>query len=314
MRLFRERGTTRIRASLRGVLPAVVTLVLFLGGGALLGMIVQLVTEAGTITEVLLVSIGQFVLYAVLIKVAVWVAATLEHREYTDFGLTVDGEWTREFAAGVVITLLGITVSLWWADVRGIRTVTLTTAGITGPERPLLLAAVFGLFICYFLLGNIYEEVVYRRIMLGNFVEGLTARGVSPQVAVILATAVSLLLFGVYHIPIRGNIIVALDAALTGIPFALAYLLTDRLALPVGIHFGRIVIEFLHGRVTRGEFNVTAIVEITQDTLIANLELKLIRIGLICLGILAWIYLHYGDIRIATTIHSRHSNQSSTDG
>ncbi|WP_226008037.1 CPBP family intramembrane glutamic endopeptidase [Natrinema salinisoli] len=310
MQLLRERGSTRIRASLRGVLPAVVTLVLFLGGTALLGLIVQAVTEAHSSTEVLLASIGQFVLYAVLIGVAVWSAATLEHREYTNFGLTVDGDWMREFAAGIVITLLGIMVSVWWADVRGIRAVTLTAASITGPERPLLLGAVFGLFICYFLLGNIYEEVVYRRIVLGNFVEGLTARGVSPQVAVILATVVSLLLFGVYHIPLRGNIVVALDAALTGIPFALAYLLTDRLALPVGIHFGRILIEFLHGRVTRGEFNVSAIVEITQDTLLANLEFKLLRIGLTCLGILTWVYLHHGEIQIAKTVYRRNSDHA----
>ncbi|WP_176548342.1 CPBP family intramembrane glutamic endopeptidase [Natrinema sp. CBA1119] len=286
------------------------TLVLFLGGNALLGLIVQSVTEAGSSTEVFLVSIGQIILYTALIGVAVWCAATLEHREYTDFGLTVDGEWMQEFVVGVVITLLGITVSLWWADVRGIRSVTLTAAGITGPERPLLLGAVFGLFVCYFLLGNIYKEVIYRRIMLGNFLEGLTARGVSPRVAVILATAVSLLLFGVYHIPLRGNIVVALDAALTGIPFALAYLLTDRLALPAGIHFGRILIEFLHGRVTRGEFNVSAVVEITQDTLLANLEFKLLRIGLICLCILTWVYLHHGEIQIDKTGHHRNSEHA----
>lgn len=311
MRLLRERSSTRVRASLRGVLPAAMTLVLFLGGSAFLGSIAESVTEEGASGEVLLASLGQFVLYAVLIGTAVWGAATLERREYTDFGLSVDGEWTREFAAGIAITLLGIAVSLWWADFRGLRDVIPTAAGITGPERPLLLGTVFGIFVGYFLLGNIYEEVVYRRIMLGNFAEGLTARGVSPRVAVVLATAVSLLLFGAYHIPLRGNLVVAFDAALTGIPFALGYLLTGRLALPVGVHFGRILIEVLHGRVTRGKFGITAAVEVTQNTLLANFELKLLRIGLLCLGILTWIYLNHGEIRIAKTVYRSDSDHSS---
>lgn len=137
--------------------------------------------------------------------------------------------------------------------------------------------------------------------MLGNFVKGLTARGVSLRLAVVSATVVSLLLFGVYHIPLWGNVVVALDAALTGISFALAYLFTDDLGLPAGVHFGRVLIEFLNG-LTIGEFEVTAVVAITQNTLLANLALKLLRIGLICLCILLWVYLIRGEIRMAETI------------
>lgn len=304
---IREEDSTRLRASLRGLLPALVTLVLFVLGLGLLSQIFESVTEKASSSEVLLALVAQILLYVILIGVAVWGARRLEHQEYTDFGLNVDVGWVQDFAVGTAISLLGITMSLWWADVREFRSIDLAAGGITGPEEPLVLGVVLAVFVCYFLLGNIYEEVVYRRIVLGNFVEGLTARGFSPAVVVVPATATSLLLFGMFHIPLRGNLVVAIDAALVGIPFALAYLLTGELGLPIGIHFGRLPIEFIRG-MTIGEFEVVPIVEITQNTLPANLELKFVRLGLISLFVLAWVYLNHGEIRLAKAICQRNGD------
>jgi hypothetical protein len=230
----------------------------------------------------------------------------------TAFGLGVDAGWLRRFAAGVATTLLGVVVSLWWVDRRGTRDVTLADASVTGLDEPLVVGVVFVLFICYFLLGNLYEEVVYRRIVLGNFVEGLTARGLPLRLAVVPATVAGLLLFGAYHVPLRGNVVVALDAALSGIPFALAYLLTDDLGLPVGVHFGRVLIELLNG-LTLGPLEVTAVVAITENTLLANLELKLLRIGFVCLCILVWVYLTRGELRMAGAVRHRHGEESPGD-
>lgn len=296
MRLIREENSTRLRASLRGTLPAVGTLVLFLVGFGLLGTAFESVAGLGPTGEVLLASFARMVLYAVLVGTAVWWAARLERRTYADFGLNVDANWGREFAVGAAISGVAVAASLWWAGVRGSRTVDLAAAGVRGPGGPLAVAAVFAALACFFLFGNVYEELVYRRIVLRNFLEGLAARGVSPAVAVVLATAGSLALFGAYHVPLRGNLLVAVDAALVGVPFALAYLLTDDLGLPVGIHFGRLPVEFVHGT-TLGEFEVLAVVELTRNTLAANLELKLVRLGLVCLLVLAWVYLDRGEIR-----------------
>jgi membrane protease YdiL (CAAX protease family) len=301
MRIAREEGSTRLRASLRGILPAVATLALFLVGGSLLGTIAESVTAAGSIDEVLLKSLVRLVLYLALIAAAVWSAATLERRTDADVGLDVDADWLRTFAVGTAVSLVGVAASLWWGDVRGLREVDRAAAGVRGPDEPVVLGLAFGAFVCYFLLGNVYEEVVYRRIVLGNFVEGLTARGVSPKVAVVLATVGSLLLFGAYHVPLRGNFVVAIDAALMGIPFALAYLLTGELGLPVGLHFGRISIEFAHG-LTLGEFEVLAIVELTRNALAANLEVKLVQLGLVCLLVLAWVYRDRGELRFAESV------------
>lgn len=312
MRIAREEDSTRLRASIRGVLPAVATLALFLVGGSLLGTTVESITAAGSTGEVLLKSVAQLVIYAALIAAAVWGAGKLERREFGDFGLDADADWLRAFAAGTAISLLGIATSLWWADVRGLRDVDLAAAGIRGPDEPVVLVVAFAGFVCYFLLGNVYEEVVYRRIVLGNFVEGLTARGLSPRMAVVPATAASLLLFGAYHVPLRGNVVVAVDAALTGIPFALAYLLTGELGLPVGLHFGRISIEFARG-LTRGEFELLAIVELTRNTLAANLEVKLVQLGLVCLFVLVWVYLDRGEIRLAESVYRPTGESSGAD-
>lgn len=312
MRLIREQHTGRLSASLRGLLPAVGTLLLFLGGITVLGPAVELVTANGSNTEVVLASLVQGALYIVLISVAIWSAAKLERRTYRNVWTTVDRDWIRNFTVGIAITLLGVSVSLGWAGIRGIRDVNLGAAEITGPDNVLLIVVVFSLFGWHFLLGNIYEELIYRRILLGNFVEGLTTRGVSPPIAIIPATIVSLLLFGAYHVPLRGNFVVALDAALDGIPFVVAFLLTGRLALPVGLHFGRISVEFLHG-LSRGEFGVVPLVEITQNTLLANLELKFIRIALICLCILTWVYLNQGTIQVADTVYEEHDEQADFD-
>lgn len=222
MQILREAESARLRASLRAMLPAVVTLVMLVGILMVLGTIFKSASEERASSGTLLASFAQIVLYVVLIGTAVWGATELESRNYADFRLNIDANWGLNFIIGTIISLIGIMASLWWANIRGFRNINFAAAGITGPNKPLVLGIVFAVFICYFLLGNIYEEVIYRRIMLGNFMEGLSARGISPKGTVILASTVSLLLFGMYHIPLRGDLVVVIDAALAGIPFALA--------------------------------------------------------------------------------------------
>ncbi|WP_336361960.1 hypothetical protein [Halalkalicoccus salilacus] len=101
------------------------------------------------------------------------------------------------------------------------------------------------------------------------------------------------------------------DHGTNRIPFALAYLLTDDLGLPAGVHFGCVLIEFLNG-LTVGEFEVTDLIAITQNTPLANLEPKLLRIGLTCLCLLLWVYLIRSEIRMAETIRHRNGEESPT--
>lgn len=51
-----------------------------------------------------------------------------------------------------------------------------------------------------------------------------------------------------------------------------------------------------------GEFDVVAVVDVTRNALAANLEVKLLRLGLLCLGVLAWVYLTDGELRVSEAI------------
>lgn len=308
MSLLRERDSPRFRAALRGLLPAILTLVGLLAGLALLSVAFGTLASNST-TGALLALVAQGVLYAALIYAAVRVAAKLERSAYAAFGLNVDAAWLRDFAVGVAVTIFGIVVSLAWAEFRGLRDVDPSAVAVNGSGDALGFAAVVAVYACYLLLGNVYEEVVYRRIAIKNFANGLAARGLSPTVAVAAGTAASLVLFGAFHVPLRGNVIVAVDAALVGVTFSLAYILTGDLGLSTGVHFGRLPTVFMYG-VTIGGFEVTSAVTFTPDTLAANLEVKLVRLGVICLGILAWSYHVRGEIRVAESVHRQRDRSS----
>lgn len=301
VRVLREANSTRLRAGLRAVVPAVATLALLLAGRATLHAVFLSKQESLSTSEALLVQFLLGGLYVAMIGVAISLAKTLDRRQWADFGLSVDAEWIRNFAVGALISVSGIALSLWWGVAQGYRAIDLSAAA-SGTNEPLVVGVALAVFVPYFLLGNVYEEVVYRSVMLRNFAAGLNARGFSPAWAVAPATAVSLLLFGAYHVPLRGNFVVGIDAAMVGITFALAYLLTGELGLPLGIHFGRISLEFLDGFEQLG-VELPGVLSFTQDTLLANLELKLLEIGAICLFIVAWVALTDGDVSIAENVY-----------
>ena len=298
MRLLRERESGRLRASLRGILPAIATLALFVGVSVVVTDAVGtgMATAGASVVFVLLAFNGA--LYALLTAGALRAAAWLDRRPWRAFGLHVDGRWLRNLGAGVVISLLAVTLSVGYGRARGLRTVDLGAAGVSGPGGPTVLAFACIGFLGMSLLGNVFEEVIYRGIMLRNFVEGVGARGASLRVAAIVGTAAGTALFGLYHVPLRGNVVVAVDAALVGITFSLAYLLTGELGLAIGVHAGRFPLNVLPGA-TLGPFEVHQVLAISQNTLIANLEVKLIRLGLTCLLVLAWVSLVDGEVAIA---------------
>jgi len=281
------------------VVPAVATLAALLGFGSLLATVLPSADEAA-VAAGLLNLLAQSVLYGALIAGAVWLASGLERRSLGAFGLDVDGRWLRDVGAGVAASLLGLAASLWWGSLQGSRAIDLAGWGPTGPSA-LAVGAVLAVYAGYFLLGNVFEEVVYRRIALGNFAAGLTARGLSPRLAVPVATLASLVLFGAYHVPLRGNVVVAVDAAMVGVTFALAYVLTGDLGLAIGVHFGRLPTVFLAGRGFAG-VEVPGFVELTRNTLASNLGVRLVEIGVVCLLVAAWVYATRGDIRLAPSV------------
>ena len=312
MKSLQEADPERVPASLRGLLPAILTIVIFLISRQMLGYFFP-----GTSSEL---SGIQFLLYGCLIGLVyvgmiltgVYGAGTLERSALRDFGLSIDSQWLGTFVTGAGISLLGVSISWWWGEFRGIRSLDLAAAGVRSTEGTLVVAAVLVVFTGYFLLGNVYEEVIYRRIMIDNFAEGLVKRGLSKKSAVGTATISSLVVFGLLHVVYRGTVLVAIDATLTGTMFAFAYLLTGELALPVGVHFGRIITSVVRGE-SLGPVQVIGIGDVTQNTLTANLEIRFVQIGIVCMLVCLWVYFSRGSIRISEDIYQRDAQQSRTE-
>ncbi|MFB6250337.1 MAG: lysostaphin resistance A-like protein [Halobellus sp.] len=92
------------------------------------------------------------------------------------------------------------------------------------------------------LVTAVWEEFVFRSLLIRNAAEGLAARSVSPTGALGGAVVLSALAFGLPHAfgvaaeytnPAFG----ALQAVLSVSYFVAAYAATGSLALPIGIHF-----------------------------------------------------------------------------
>jgi len=294
MRIIREKESPRLRASLRALLPAVSTLAMLVVGVSVVGRFL----EGRVLLQIVLV-----LLWVSAAAFGLWMATKLDHRTYEEYGLTLDAEWGLDFAIGVAITTLVVAASILWGVSRGIMEV---NAGGTVTDGGALSGtiAVIIVFVGFFLTQNVYEELVYRGIVMQNFMEGLVSRGISPAVAVVPVTVVSTSLFGLFHLPLRGSVLAVVDAAVVGIAFSLAYLLTGSLGLGIGVHFGRLSIELLFR-------NGFGIVEMSQQTLSTGAEITFLRLGLTCLLIVAWVYVADGSLRIAGAVY-RDSPMEST--
>ncbi|MFC6862738.1 type II CAAX prenyl endopeptidase Rce1 family protein [Halomicroarcula sp. GCM10025817] len=93
------------------------------------------------------------------------------------------------------------------------------------------------------ILVGAYVSFIYRGSVITNAVEGLTARDISRPVATGAALVASTLAFALVHLPgavlTDANVgLVVVKTGLLGGLFGLAYLRTNELALPMGLHLG----------------------------------------------------------------------------
>ncbi|SDQ95043.1 CPBP family intramembrane glutamic endopeptidase [Natronobacterium texcoconense] len=294
----------RFRAGVRAVLPAAITVPGILLALAVLSPVTDRLAGDGAV-GVGASLVANWLAYLLPIAIALWIAVRLDRGSLARFGLDVDRQWAGNFGAGAVISLSAIAISIGYGAARGYYTVS--------PELlPELLAPgiVFGVVVglaAFFLLQNVYEELVFRGVMLQNFAEGLFARGMSPVWAVGGATGASLLLFGLFHLPLRGGFVAAYSV-LVGIPFALAYLVTGRLGLAIGVHFGRFPIELLMGGAF-GPVELPTVVEMTGSGA-GMLETTAVQLGGTCLLVLLWALLVDGEIGLAERVYLPSSDRA----
>lgn len=177
---------------------------------------------------------------AVLIKLVVvligtWLAAhLLDRRPFADFGLNFDRGWWLDFGFGSALGALLMSLIFlieWLAEwVTIVEFGRVALPGITWVEG--IVGALF-----FFLVVSVTEELLARGYQLRNLAEGLNGRGVGARPSLLIAWAVSSLLFGLLHLfnP-NATWYAILGLALAGFFLGYGYLVTGNLAIPIGVH------------------------------------------------------------------------------
>lgn len=93
-------------------------------------------------------------------------------------------------------------------------------------------------YLCFMLSVGFYEEVAFRGYVLRNMAEGFTTKISTPPQAALFAVFLSSSIFGIAHAwnPNSTAFAVA-NIVLAGTMLAIPFIITERLALSIGIHF-----------------------------------------------------------------------------
>jgi hypothetical protein len=221
---------TRPRATWRLLVPvaAFVGLVVL---GTHISAIIELPTAIANLNLPFLVALVGTIL----------VAVRLGERTMAELGIGITATWVRDLGAGVALGgVFQLAVTGVWFATGGLSVrATMTTGIATGALSVLVIAG--GALIKMGVIA-LWEEFIFRSLLIRNIAEGLTARNRSRATALASAVVVSGLVFGLPHAvgaaaaftnPVFG----ALQALASVSYFVVAYAVTGSLALPVGIHF-----------------------------------------------------------------------------
>ena len=220
---------TRVRATWRVLLA--MPLLWILTGGILAGNVqsaLDLIPSGGA----RLGGLAQSVLHAsfFLVVLAIW-ARYLDRRPLSEYGVSGQRGWGRDFLVGFVAVLFGF--AFWIGLGAGLGGTTITVSPSL-PQEPMLFSLVVP-FVALVLHAAV-QQIVFFRVILETAAEGLHSRGVSSVHAAVAAIPVSVLSFILMHGEL--TVLRAVDLAVAGSVFALLYLHTGELALGIGAHLG----------------------------------------------------------------------------
>lgn len=228
--LFWSRQSDRVRAVWRVLLPVLA------GFLALQFVSVTAVTLDLNRGEMMLAAFGGTTV--VMLTVLGISAQYLDCRPLREYGYRLSRDWWLDLAVGTGLGTL--VVAMTFVIARHTDSLRVTSSGLI-PD-----AASHGwllMFFAAFVGVAFYEEYIYRGSFITNAVEGLSACGVTRPVALLVALLANTLAFALIHVPgaIAADANVALVVVKTGLLgglFGVAYLLTDELAFPMGLHLG----------------------------------------------------------------------------
>jgi len=244
----------------------------------------------------------------VSLVISIWLTARfLDHRPFADYGFRMGRDWWIDFGFGLLLgaVLMGIIFLIelvaGWVSVTG-------TFVTRQPGTNFFPAIAMPLVT--FLAVGFYEELLSRGYQLQNLAEGLTWRFISPYGAILLATLISSVVFGFFHLfnP-NATLQSTLFIVFAGVMLSAGYLMTGELAIPIALH---VTWNFFQGNVfgfpvSGTDFSAATCIAIEQRG--PQLwtggrfgpEAGLLGLGAMGLGIalsILWVRHRYGSARL----------------
>jgi membrane protease YdiL (CAAX protease family) len=237
--LFWNRTERRIPAVWRLIVQTLLLLLLLLLLAVILALTIPLDLDQAEFTSMSPLALDAVVplvcVEAVALIVSVYVAARfLDRRSFANLGLGLDRAWWLDLLFGLALGI-ALTSAVFLVHLAA------GWIAITGwcvPGRPgQTFISGFARMLFVFVIVGLTEELLSRGYHLRNMAEGLCCRLIGPQAALWLGLLVSSLVFAVLHLANPSiTPFCIINLLLTGVVLGLAYVLTGRLALPIGLH------------------------------------------------------------------------------
>ncbi|MEZ3165122.1 CPBP family intramembrane glutamic endopeptidase [Halorubrum sp. RMP-47] len=223
------------------------------------------------------------------------------------YGLNTDRRWMSDLVGGMLIGVLFQAVTTVAILTTGAGTIVEQwSMGVF--DSVVAVVIVVGATVIAFLIVALGEDLLFRGVLIRESVTGFTDRNVSRPVATGLAVIVAALLFGMVHLNAGAaglsTEFAVLQAVVGGLYFGIAYVLTDSLALPVGIHLStNLWTTVVFGQPDSGfpaAFRLTRQISLGTDVIL----LLFFPAGVLVAAVFIWVKLTRGehpDFSLGTT-------------
>jgi phosphoglycolate phosphatase-like HAD superfamily hydrolase/membrane protease YdiL (CAAX protease family) len=237
--IFWNQAEKRLRTGWRLIAQLFLTVLflsLFQAGFSVIAAVISGTSLApGTDWDPSVVGLISTIIAGLAITASVFLAArALDKRAISDLGLAFSRSWWREFAFGLGLGVILMTMiflaelSLGWIEIETLRS--------SPPGGPALIAEIT-IALLYFIAIGIYEELFSRGYLIKNLSEGFAGKRIKPQAAILLAGLLTSGFFGFLHAANpNASTLGIINLSLIGILLAAGYLVTGQLALPIGLH------------------------------------------------------------------------------
>jgi membrane protease YdiL (CAAX protease family) len=158
----------------------------------------------------------------------------IDRRRWRDFGFRFSRDWWIDLGFGLALggllqaAIFALETASGWVTVLG-----RAEGSWGGFGFPLTMVA----FLLFFVWVGVYEETWTRGYLVKNLAEGLSLGPLGPSGAVWLAAIGTTIAFGLGHMTNPGATAFSLLAFMpAGLLYAIAYIMTGELAIPIGYH------------------------------------------------------------------------------